>query len=217
MLLGSTYSRVSESSTNFKRNHQRKKGRCSTRCLSQKDLAQLYSEFTPNLSDITRPLHKLEGTWKWDIEQEKSFGKLKEMLTADAALAHLEPDLGIRMSCDASESRLEAVLFHCYLDGSERPIANDTKTLTSTRKKYGQIRKQALLIMSLLKNYHQCLYGRQFILLTDHRPLLALLEFTKGVPALAAKQTSKLGSCTKADDYNRVQTYQVSSKRRCSL
>ena len=119
------------------------------------------------------------------------------MLTADAALAHLEPDLGIRMSCDASESRLEAVLFHCYLDGSERPIAKVTKTLTSTRKKYGQIRKQALLIMSLLKNYHQCLYGRQYILLTDHR-LLTLLEYTKGVPALAAKQTSKLSSCTKA-------------------
>ena len=120
------------------------------------------------------------------------------MLSADSVLAHLEPDLGIRMSCHASESRLEAVLFHRYPDGSERPTANDTKTLTSARTKYGQIQKQALLIMSLLKNYHQCLYGRQFILLTDHRPLLALLEFTKGVPALAAKQTSKLSSCTKA-------------------
>ena len=64
------------------------------------------------------------------------------MLTADAALAHLEPDLGIRMSCDASESRLEAILFHCYLDGSERPRANVTKTLTSTRSMVKHKNKQ---------------------------------------------------------------------------
>ena len=113
-----------------------------------KDLAQLrsflgatqfYSKFIPNLSDITGPLHKL--TRKGQV---KSFKKLKEMLSAENVLAHFNPDHDIRISCDATESRLGAVLFHRYSDGSERPIANVTKTLTSTQMKYGQIKKSFL-------------------------------------------------------------------------
>ena len=121
-----------------------------------KDLAQLrfflgatqfYSKFIPNPSDITGPLHKLTrkgATWKWGTEQEKSFKKLKEMLSAENVLAHFNPDLDIGISCDAAESRLGAVLFHRYPDGSERPIANVSKTLTSTQMKYGQIKKSFL-------------------------------------------------------------------------
>ena len=63
------------------------------------------------------------------------------MLSAENVLAHFKPDVEIGISCAASESGLEAVLFYCYPDGSERPIANVSKTLTSTQVKYGQIQK----------------------------------------------------------------------------
>ena len=76
------------------------------------------------------------------------------MLSAENVLAHFNPDLDIGISCDASESGLGDVLFHRYPDGSERPIANVSKTLTSTQMKYGQIQKEALSIIFALKKYH---------------------------------------------------------------
>ncbi len=45
---------------------------------------------------------------------------------------HFDPAKQIGISCDASNVGIGAVLFHRYDDGSERPIANVSKTLTET-------------------------------------------------------------------------------------
>ena len=70
----------------------------------------------------------------------------------------------------------------------ERPIANASKTLTTTQWGYSQIQKGALAIVFALRKFHQFLYGRLFILITDHKPLLALFGSTKATPALAANR-----------------------------
>ena len=83
------------------------------------------------------------------------------------------------------------VLFHRYPDGSERPISNASKTLTDTQKRYGQIQKEALATIFGLKKFHQYLYGRKFILITDHKPLLVLLGPDKATPTLAANRLAR--------------------------
>ena len=52
-----------------------------------------------------------------------------------------------------------------------------------------------------LKKYHQYLYGRRFILVTDHTPLLTLLEPTKKVPTLAANRLSRWALVQNQYDY----------------
>ena len=106
----------------------------------------------------------------------------------DTVLAHFDPTLPIGISCDASEVGLGVVLFHRYQDGSERPIANTSKTLTETQHHYSEIQKEALAIVFALNKFHQFLYGRKFILVTDHKPLLALFGPSKATPALAANR-----------------------------
>ena len=78
------------------------------------------------------------------------------------------------IACDASNVGIGAVLFNCYPDGSERPISNVSKTLTPTQHCYSQIHKEALAVVFGLKRFHQFLYGRGFVLVTDHKPLIAL-------------------------------------------
>ncbi len=155
---------------------------------------QFYSKFLQGLATVTEPLHRLtrrDTTWSWGEEQERAFCKLKEMLEDDTVLAHFDPSLPLGISCDASEVGIGAVLFHRWSDGRERPIANISKTLTKAQKRYSQVQKEALAIVFALKKFHQFLYGRRFILVTDHKPLLVLFGPDKETPALAANRLAR--------------------------
>ena len=122
-------------------------------------------------------------------EEQATFQTLKNMLCADTVFAHCDRSLPIGVSCDASE--VGAVLFHHYGDGSEGPIANISKTLTETQRRYSQIQKEALAIIFALKKFHQFLYGRHFILVTDHRPQIALFGPTIATLALTANRLAR--------------------------
>ena len=84
-----------------------------------------------------------------------------------------------------------AVLFNRYADGTERPIFHISKTLSSTQRRYSQIHKEALSIIYAIQKFHQYLYGRRFILVTDHKPLLSLFNPAKGTPILAANRLAR--------------------------
>ena len=155
---------------------------------------QFYSKFLPGVATVAEPLHRLtkkDVEWQWDATQEAAFTKIKKMLSSDKVLAHFNPKAQIGISCDASNVGIGAVLFHRYSDGSERPICNASKTLTDTQKRYSQIQKEALSIVFALKKFHQFLYGRKFILVTDHRPLLAIFGPSRATPALAANRLAR--------------------------
>lgn len=77
------------------------------------------------------------------------------------------------MQVDASDDSLGFVL----LQNKEEkllPIAYGSKRLTPTQKKYSTIEKEGLAIIVGIQKYEPYLYGREFILQTDHRPLTFL-------------------------------------------
>ena len=165
---------------------------------------QFYGKFLPNLSTQLEPLYTLtkkDSPWSWGPSQETAFQEVKKLLSADTVLAHFDPSLEVGISCDASNVGIGAVLFHRYRDGSERPIANASKTLTATQRKYSQIQKEALSIIFALNKFHQFLYGRQFILVTDHKPLITLFGPTKAIPALAANRLARWALILSQYDY----------------
>ncbi|XP_045117643.1 uncharacterized protein K02A2.6-like [Portunus trituberculatus] len=152
------------------------------------------------LEPLTCPTRK--GTpWKWGNEEQTAFQHLRDILCMDAVLAHFDPNLQIGISCDASEVGIGAVLFHRYADGAERPTTNASKTLTDTQRRYSQIQREALAVVYGLQKFHQFIYGRNFILVTDHKSLVSLFSPTKGTPALAANRIARWALTLSQYDY----------------
>ena len=102
---------------------------------------QFYSKFLPNLSTHLEPLYQQNSQWVWGAEEQAAFDTVKSLLCDDTVLAHFDPLLPIGIACDASNVGIGAVLFHRYEDGSERSIANASKTLSETQRNYSQIQK----------------------------------------------------------------------------
>ena len=71
-------------------------------------------------------------------------------------------------------------------DGTDRPIGFVSRTLSVTEKRYSQLDKEALAIIFGVWKYHQYLYGREFELKTDHKPLIYIFSEKKGIPTLAS-------------------------------
>ena len=166
---------------------------------------QFYSKFLPPyFSEITEPLYKLTRKgqqWKWGEEEATSFKKIKRLLCTETVLAHYDPSLPLGLSCDASECGIGAVLFHRFADGSERPILNISKILSATQRRYSQIQKEALSLVYALKKFHQFLYGRKFIVVTDHKPLVTLFAPDQGTPAMAANRLARWALLVHQYDY----------------
>lgn len=153
-----------------------------------------YHRFLPNLATVLHPLNELlqQGRkWVWTRDCERAFKEAKSLVTSDTVLTHYNPALPVRLACDASAYGIGAVISHVMNDGSERPIAFASRSLTKPEKNYAQIDKEALGLVWGVKRFNQYLYGREFTLITDHQPLMSIFNPHKGIPTTAAARMQR--------------------------
>jgi hypothetical protein len=77
---------------------------------------------------------------------------------------------------DASPVGTAGVLYHVDECGRERPVFSVSKSLTPTQQKYPQVEREGLAIVHTLKKFHKFLYGREFTLYSDNKPLVIFLQ-----------------------------------------
>ncbi|CAF1519589.1 unnamed protein product, partial [Adineta steineri] len=157
-----------------------------------------YGKFISNFSDKCTPLNRLRRAntpWVWSKECQNAFNNLVQEIANVTTLAHFDPQLPLILATDASSYGIGAVILHRYSDGSERPIAHASKTLTTAEKNYSQIEKEALSIIYGVKKFDQYLVGRKFELCTDHQPLLTIFNPVKGIPVSTANRLQRWAIC----------------------
>ena len=157
-------------------------------------LVNYYSKFLPQLSSLLAPLYKLlqkKSTWTWGPEQQKAFQEAKAQLTSSCLLVHFDPDRELILACDASPYGVGAVLSHRMDDGSDKPIAFASRSLAPAERKYAQLDKEGLAIVFGVKKFHHYLFGREFTIYSDHKPLQHLFSEFRPVPAMASARIQR--------------------------
>ena len=168
-------------------------------------LLHYYGRFIQQLSTLLQPLNELlksNRRWEWTSECQSAFVKAKERLVSAPVLAHYDPSLPLKLVGDASAYGIGAVISHTDQDGQERPIAFTSRTLSAAELSYSQIEKESLSLVYGVKKFHQYLYGRKFVLVTDHKPLVTLLGPTSGIPTLAAARLQRWALILSAYSYD---------------
>lgn len=148
--------------------------------------ATYYSSFIPNLSSRARSLRDmlLADPFEWTPEADRAYRDLKQVLVSPQVLMQYDPALPLILATDASKTGLGAVLSHRLSNGTERPIAYASCTMSNTEQRYPQIDKEALAIVWAVKKFFHYLYARKFTLITDHKPLTQILHPEKSLPTL---------------------------------
>ncbi|XP_058840834.1 uncharacterized protein K02A2.6-like [Topomyia yanbarensis] len=117
--------------------------------------ATYYSAFIPNLSSRARSMRDMlvTDTFEWTVEADKAYQDLKQALISPQVLMQYDPTLPLVLATDASKTGLGAVLSHCLTNGTERPIAYASCTMSKTEQQYPQIDKEALVIVWAVKKF----------------------------------------------------------------
>lgn len=141
-------------------------------------LAGYYRKFIPDFAAIACPLtdctRKGEpNKIRWGQEQEKAFQTLKSKLT-NSPILHL-PDLTkpFILRSDASENGIGSVLLQEHM-GEKFPVGYASKKLSKCQKAYSVMEKECLAIVWAIQRFEPYLYGREFVIETDHQPLSCL-------------------------------------------
>ena len=135
-------------------------------------------KFIPNLTDKTVSLRKLlqkDTKWVFDQNHMKEFDALKKCITMTPVLKKFNEKLPIRISCDASCTGLGAILEQ-KMDDDWYPIAYSSRSLTSAEQNYCQLERETLSILFACNKFHQYVYGRQFHVYNDHKPLKSIFN-----------------------------------------
>lgn len=142
-------------------------------------LINYINKWIPNMATMTEPLKQLLRAKLgknasieelWTSEQDHAFTSLKETLAKIQTLGYYDVNDKTQVIADASPVGLGAVLVQIDAKGP-RIIAYGNRTLTDCERRYSQTEKEALALVWAIEHFNVFLFGKEFDLITDHKPL----------------------------------------------
>jgi hypothetical protein len=117
-------------------------------------------------------------------ECQKAFDSLKQALCSEPILKHPDFKKLFILTTDASNKASGAILSQGEI-GKYLPIAYASRTLNKSENNYSITELECLVIIFGVKQFRPYLYGRKFIILSDHRPLTWLFNLKNPLSKLA--------------------------------
>jgi hypothetical protein len=138
-------------------------------------LAGYYRKFIPSFAEVASPLTDLTkkghpNNVTWGDPQNKAFRNLKEQLTKAPILRLPDFNREFVIQADASNVGIGVALLQHYDDGLF-PVAFASKKLQQRERNYTVTERECLAIIFGIKKFQKYLYGKEFVIQTDHSAL----------------------------------------------
>ena len=130
------------------------------------------SPYIPNYADqvaILRDLMKKNVPFMWQEDHQEAYCQLKKAIQQDCLLKYYDPGLPVTLEVDASSKGLGACLSQ-----HGTPVAYASKSLSPCQAQYSNIERETLALVFGITRFHTYLFGRDFKILTDHKPLVTI-------------------------------------------
>ena len=193
-------------------------------------MANYSSRYTANFATITAPLRELtrkNTKFEWKEVHQKAFEQLTTALSSAPCMAYFDMQKDTYITVDASPVGVSAILSQ-KTPGKEdeRVVSYASRALTSVEQRYSQTEREALATVWGVEHYHLFIYGKEFTLVTDHKPLEVIYgnknakasahieRWILGLQPYTFKVTYKPGVTNPADYLSR-HTVQASYKQQC--
>ena len=97
--------------------------------------------------------------------------KIKQAISEESTLRYFDTAKTPTLQTDASIKGLGASLIQ-----DDHPIAYASKALSDAETRYACIERELLAVVFGVQRFHTYLYGRPFKVITDHKPLVMILN-----------------------------------------
>ncbi|XP_055634140.1 uncharacterized protein K02A2.6-like [Toxorhynchites rutilus septentrionalis] len=153
-----------------------------------------YEKFVPNMRALRSPMDdllKAGAKFVWTPQCQRAFDEFKTTLSSDLLLTHYNPKMEIIIPADASSVGLGATISHRFPDGSIKVVQHASRALAAAERNYSQTDREGLAIIYAVTKFHRMVFGRKFLLQTDHQPLLRIFGSKKGIPVYTANRLQR--------------------------
>lgn len=141
-------------------------------------MLNFYRRFIPGAANFQAPLNALlAGSVKgshpvnFSPQELDAFQHCKDSLAQAALLAHPDCSAKLALVTDASDKAIGAVLQQLR-DESWEPLAFFSRKLSPAQARYSPYDRELLAIYESIKYFRHMLEARNFVVYTDHKPLI---------------------------------------------
>ena len=135
-------------------------------------------EHMPGMAELAAPLYELTGKapFVWEERHQEAFQKLKDALVSAHVLALPRKEGTFILDTDSSKIAVGGQLSQIQ-DGVEKPISFASKSMKPEQRRYCTTRQELLALVTFVRQFRHYLYGRPFLVRTDHSSLAWLMNF----------------------------------------
>ena len=135
-------------------------------------LVNYFNRFSPHLAELSEPLRQICGQ-NVEFELTESvcvaFLRTKEEISKNITLPYFNPNSSTTLQTDAFKKGLGTVLLQ-----NSKPVMFASRALTGSERNYQNLERECLATIWGMEKFHHFLYGKEFTLETDQKPLVSI-------------------------------------------
>ena len=135
-------------------------------------LVNYLNRFSLCLAELSEPLRQIcRQNMEFELTESVrvAFSRTKEEISKNVTLPYFNPESPTTLQTDASKKGLGAVILQ-----NSKPVMFASRALTGSERNYQNLERECLATIWGIEKFHYFLYGKQFTLETDQKPLVSI-------------------------------------------